>query len=149
MTLDEVIRHVRDREFMSGVERGAARIKSTGEVFTPTELVQQILDEMPQELFIDPTKTFIDPACGDGQFLSEALIRKMENGTDFETALSTIYGVDIMEDNVQQCKTRLLCGQEHLRHIINRNIVRADGIEYDYLFGKPKVFGNGLFEMPA
>ena len=139
MTLDEVIRHVRDREFMSGVERDAARIKATGEVFTPTGLVQQILDSMPQELFTDPTKTFIDPACGDGQFLSEVLIRKMQNGIDFETALSTIYGVDLMDDNIRLCKTRLLCGQLDAMHIVDRNIVRADGLDYNYGFGlKPK-----------
>ena len=119
---------------MSGVERGKTRVKATAEVFTPTPLVQQILDNMDQELFKDPTNTFIDPSCGDGQFLGEALIRKMENGIDFETALATIYGVDLMEDNVTLCRKRLLCGREDLRHIVEKNIVCHDALTYDYSF---------------
>ena len=46
-------------------------------------------------------RTFIDNSCGDGQFLSEVLIRKLESGIDFEQALKTIYGVDLMPDNVK------------------------------------------------
>jgi type I restriction-modification system DNA methylase subunit len=132
---------------MSGVERDQLRIKSTAEVFTPTPLVQEILDQLPSELFTDPSKTFLDPACGDGQFLSEVLIRKLEAGQDFETALSMIYGVDIMADNVKLCQDRLLCGQEQLRHIVEKNIVCADGLTYNYLFGEPERFGNGMFEV--
>jgi type I restriction-modification system DNA methylase subunit len=132
---------------MSGVDRDKLRVKATGEVFTPTPLVQEILDEIPQDLFKDPTKTFIDPACGDGQFLSEVLIRKLENDIDFETALSTIYGVDLMQDNVDLCRERLLCSREDLRHIVEKNIVCADGLEYDYNFGEPYQYvkGNDLF----
>lgn len=132
---------------MSGVERDKLRVKATGEVFTPTPLVQEVLDRLPQELFKEPSKTFIDPACGDGQFLSEVLIRKVENGIDFEQALATIYGVDLMQDNVDLCRERLLCGREDLRHIVEKNIVCADGLEYNYCFGEPEQFGNNLFEV--
>lgn len=142
-----LIKHIRDREYMSGVERDTLRVKATGEVFTPTPLVQEILDKLDPSLFKDPTKTFIDPSCGDGQFLGEVLIRKVESGIDFETALSTIYGVDLMQDNVDLCRERLLCSREDLRHIVEKNIVCADGLEYDYLFGEPEIFGNGLFEI--
>jgi hypothetical protein len=134
---------------MSGVDRDEVRVKATGEVFTPTPLVQEILEvlnSLPKELFTDLTKTFIDPACGDGQFLSEVLIKKMENGSDFETALSTIYGVDIMQDNVDQCKERLLCGREDLRAIVDKNIVCTNSLEYDYLFGEPETIANGTIE---
>lgn len=119
---------------MSGIEREESRVKATGEVFTPTPLVQEILDTLDQSLFKDPSKTFLDPSCGDGQFLGEVLIRKMENGIDFETALSTIYGVDLMEDNVELCRERLLCGREDLRHIVEKNIVCHDALTYDYSF---------------
>ena len=146
LTIDQYISHLRDREYMSGIERDQNRVRATGEVFTPTPLVNNILNDLPKELFTDTTKTFLDPACGDGQFLSEVLIRKLENGIDFETALSTIYGVDLMPDNVKLCQDRLLCGQEHLRHNVEKNIVEADGLEYKYLFGEPETFGNGLFE---
>jgi hypothetical protein len=132
---------------MSGIERDQNRVRATGEVFTPTPLVNNILNDLPKELFTDTTKTFIDPACGDGQFLSEVLIRKLEQGHDFTQALSTIYGVDLMPDNVKLTQDRLLCGHEELRHVVEKNIVCADGLDYDYLFGESEVFGNGLFEV--
>lgn len=131
---------------MSGVERDSQRIKATGEVFTPTNLVQEILDQLPPELFTIPGKTFLDPSCGDGQFLSEVLIRKLESGQEFETALSSIYGVDLMKDNVVECRNRLLCGREDLRHIVDNNIVCADGLEYHYRFGEPETRGGGTVE---
>jgi len=134
LTLSEIINHVRNHSYMSGIERDNLRVKATAEVFTPTPLVQETLDKLPQELFTDPTKTFLDNSCGDGQFLAEVLIRKVENGIDFETALSTIYGVDLMPDNVKLCQDRLLCGREDLRHIVDRNIVCADAMEYHYRF---------------
>lgn len=141
--INDIIEHVRNRSYMSGVDREQARIKATGEVFTPTPLVQEILDYYE---FDDPEQTFMDPSCGDGQFLGEVLIRKVQSGIDFETALSTIYGVDLMFDNVETCRERLLCGRNDLRHIVEKNIVCADGLDYDYLFGEPETFGpNDLF----
>lgn len=132
--MKQIVNHIRNRSYMSGIEREESRVKATGEVFTPTPLVQEILDTLDQSLFKDPSKTFLDPSCGDGQFLGEVLIRKMENGIDFETALSTIYGVDLMEDNVELCRERLLCGREDLRHIVEKNIVCHDALTYDYSF---------------
>ena len=134
MQLNQVIDHIRNRSYMSGIEREQHRVKATGEVFTPTELVQELLDQIPDEQFSDPTHPMIDPTCGDGQFLGEALIRMMEHGNNFEQALSRIYGVDLMEDNVKLCQDRLLCGQEDLRPIVENNIVCADTLEYHYRF---------------
>ena len=134
MNLTTITNHLRDRNYMSGIERDKLRIKLNGEVFTPTLLVQEILDQLPKDQFTDPAKTFLDPSCGDGQFLSEVLIRKLENNIPFDIVLSTIYGVDLMADNVQLCQDRLLCGQEHLRHIVERNIVCHDALTYDYSF---------------
>jgi len=134
MQLSDVIKHIRDRDYMSGVQRSQQRVKATGEVFTPTELVQEMLDQLPQDLFTDPSKTFLDNSCGDGQFLGEVLIRKMENGSTFEQALSTVYGVDLMPDNVAECRRRLLCGRTDLEHIVRTNIVCHDALTYDYSF---------------
>jgi type I restriction-modification system DNA methylase subunit len=133
-TLSEVVDHIRDRAYMSGVQRTQARVKATGEVFTPTELVREMLEQIPIDQFQDPTKTFLDPSCGDGQFLGEVLIRKMEHGSTFEQALQTIYGVDLMQDNVDLCRERLLCGRTDLAHIVERNIVCHDALTYDYSF---------------
>ncbi len=126
MNIEDIKNHIRNRSYMSGIERNNLRIKATGEVFTPTELVQEILNKHPKEIFMNKLKTICDPFCGDGQFLGEVLIRKIENGIDFKTALSTLYGIDIMEDNIRLCHDRLLCGQEHLRSIVKKNIICAD-----------------------
>ena len=130
---------------MSGVERDKLRIKQTAEVFTPTPLVQEMIDKLEKEdptLFSDPTKTFLDNSCGDGQFLSEVVIRKMErSGCRLEQALSTTFGVELMEDNVVECIKRL-AGPEptiEIMDILSRNIVCYDALKYDYSFGvKPK-----------
>lgn len=151
MELSKIIDHIRNHSYMSGIERDKLRVKETAEVFTPTILVQKLLDQFNQEDFRDPDKTFLDNSCGDGQFLGEVLIRKVESGIGFETALSTIYGVDLMEDNVELCRERLLCGREDLRHIVERNIVCHDALTYDYSFNgtdkteKELIFAN-LFE---
>ncbi len=132
-----IARRLRGQTFMGGISRSASRIKYTGEHFTPAPLVTELLNKIPKSQFRDPTKTVLDPACGDGQFLVEVLIRKLRGGSTFEQALSTIYGVDIMPDNVHRCRERLLDGNEQYRHIVERNIVCADASTYDYSFNKP------------
>ena len=54
-------------------------IKGRGEVFTPTSLVDEMLDKLPSELFKDKSKTFLDNSCGNGQFLFAVLKRKLQN----------------------------------------------------------------------
>jgi hypothetical protein len=150
----KLVKHTRYREYMSGVDRDQQRIKATGEVFTPTKLVQEMLaqlpaDVLPPSLFrkfeefnkklkeentvtIDDilNKTFLDPTCGDGQFLSEVLIRKVKSllrlGKDFDAAhtqaLDTIYGVDLMEDNCFETIKRLhILINEEIKDIIIRH----------------------------
>jgi hypothetical protein len=134
MNIEDIIKHARDRAYMSGIQRDQTRVKATSEIFTPTELVQEVLDKLPPNEFTDPSRTFLDNSCGDGQFLSEVLIRKVQNGIDFADALGSIYGVDMMIDNVQLCRERLLCGREDLRHIVETNIVCHNALTYDYSF---------------
>ena len=81
------------RSYMSVIERNRLRIKATGEIFTPTLLVEEVLNTLDPSHFENSERTFLDPACGDGQFLASILWRKLENGDRFEEALSTIYGV--------------------------------------------------------
>ena len=84
------------------------RVKELGEVFTPEQTVNIILDNLPDNLFKNKEKTFIDPACGNGNFLVEVLRRKIVAGSTPLQALQTIYGIDIMNDNVNECRKRLL-----------------------------------------
>ena len=93
--------------YMSGTDRMSDRVKKTGEVFTPTDLVIESLQKMNIEDFA-PSKTVIDPACGDGQFLVPVKwIKVLHFGMNEQDALKDIYGVDIMRDNVDLCKRRL------------------------------------------
>jgi type I restriction-modification system DNA methylase subunit len=145
--ITKIIDHIRTVSYMSGVEREKIRVKATGEVFTPTPLVQKMLDQVDQQLFNDHSKTFIDNSCGDGQFLSEILIRKIQNGSTLEQALNTIYGVDLMQDNVDLCRERLLCGQEQFRHIVEQNIVCADALRYHYRFDNSHPYDDEVKEI--
>ena len=135
--LEKIKNHIRNRPYMSGIERDRVRVKATAEVFTPIETVQKMLDMVNPTVFADPKKTVLDQSAGDGAFLGECLIRKLENGIDFETALSTIYGVEKEIDNCELCRDRLLCGREDLRHIVEKNIVNADSTTYTYAFSGP------------
>ena len=140
--MNKYIEHCRNREYMSGVERDKHRVKQTAEVFTPTPLVQEMLNKLEQQdptLFSDPNKTFLDNSCGDCQFLSEVVIRKMEKSNcTLVQALKTTYGVELMEDNVIECKKRLAGPNPtpEILEIVNKNIVCHDALTYDYKFGK-------------
>ena len=97
------------------------RVADHGEVFTAEREVNAMLDLVKQETErID--STFLEPACGDGNFLAEILRRKLavvkreyypRRGScyDYELqamkAVMSIYGVDILQDNVEACRERL------------------------------------------
>ena len=144
VTLSNYIEHARNREYMSGVERDKLRVKQTAEVFTPTHLVQEMLDRIENNnplIFSDPEETFLDNSCGDGQFLSEVIIRKMErSGCSLVQALRTTYGVEFMEDNVIECRARLAGPNPtpEILEIVNRNIVHHNALTYHYMFGEEK-----------
>jgi len=113
------------------------RRKETAEDFTPLELVDEMLDKLPLEVFIDPDKTFCDPAAGDGNFLIQVLQRKLDQGHDPLQALSTIYGVELMPDNTLEMKERLLSLipaklYKKAEEIVNINIVCHNSLTWDF-----------------
>jgi hypothetical protein len=86
------------------------RRKQSGEIFTPSSLAEEMVAKLAEygpELFANPKKTIIDPACGNGQLLIPVLKRKLKY-TNPVQAISTIYGCDIFEDNVNECRLRLI-----------------------------------------
>jgi hypothetical protein len=138
--LIDYIEHSRNHSYMSGIERDRLRVKETAEVFTPTKEVIRSLDKLEKyrpKIFSDYTNPIIDNSCGDGQFISEVVIRKMErSGCTLEQALSTTYGVELMKDNVKLCKERLAGPNptQEILDILDRNIVCADALTYHYRF---------------
>ena len=97
------------------------RVKEFGEVFTPDKIVNDMLDLVDDQLktataeeYIN--KTFLEPACGDGQFLIRILYRKLlkvlEMSVDLRPlalikSLASIYAVDIQSDNVDEARARM------------------------------------------
>lgn len=122
---------------MSDINRSKNRIDKTGEVFTPLELSKEILDSIPDIYFTDVTKTICEPSVGEGVFLTEILRRRLHSGNGATESLRTLYGVDLMYDNVQVCRQNLLdlAGDtKQNRAIVNQNIVHANSLEYDFAF---------------
>jgi len=146
MKISDVIAHARDRNYLDQIDRDYLRVKETGEVFTPLSVITKKLNELEAYdplLFKDKSKTFLEPSCGDGNFLSEVLIRKLQSlgkeeftDTEFEQVLSTLYGVDLMQDNVDLCRERLLCGSRNPKHIaiVEQNIYQANALKFSYKF---------------
>ena len=94
------------------------RVRERGEVFTAEREVKAMCDLVKDETERIDSR-FLEPACGDGNFLAEILTRKLEvvkrkykkSTLDYEKnavlAISSVYGVDIMQDNVLACRDRL------------------------------------------
>jgi hypothetical protein len=130
-------------------QKRKARRKETAEDFTPEPLVNEMLDKLPQEVWNNPAKTFLDNSAGNGNFLVAVLQRKLDHGHDPLQALSTIYGVELMADNVEEMHHRLFSiVQPHLSNeeqeskawaIIHYNFQCHDALTWDYEnWGPPK-----------
>ena len=109
MTFKKINKHVVSKQ----------RVTDHGEVFTLDREVNAMLDLVKQET-VRIDSRFLEPACGNGNFLAEILRRKLEivkkryskSQIEYERysilALSSIYGVEILEDNVKECRERIL-----------------------------------------
>ena len=118
--------------YMSGVDRMSERVKKTGEIFTPTDLVIEILQKADIKQFA-PGKTIIDPTCGDGQFLVPVKwLKVLHFNMTEEDALKDIYGVDIMRDNVDLCKKRLGGGNIYMGNTLDPFTRLDEQTEYEH-----------------
>lgn len=126
---------------MVSKETRDARKKQTAEFFTPPILVNKMLDKFNPDSWQEE-KTFCDPSAGNGNFLVEVYRRKVEVYKHSPIkALTTIYGVELMPDNVQEMKDRLLemaisygVNKNIAMMILNKNIVCHDALTYDFTF---------------
>jgi len=117
------------------------RIRKYGEVFTPPKVVSDMCDMLEHESpgAFEPSKTFLEPTCGDGAFVVEILRRKFKRckcRQDFTTALKSVYGLEIQPDNVAACidNVKVLC-VEYFKptkaevEIINDHIIMCDALK--------------------
>lgn len=141
---------------MNGQIKSKQRIRDHGEVFTAEREVKAMCDLVRDETERIDSR-FLEPACGDGNFLAEILSRKLssvrkkygKSPSDYEKnavlAASSIYGVDILQDNVIACRERMFgiwdkeysavckkdCNDETrkaVRFIFSRNIVCGNAL---------------------
>lgn len=140
----------------NGQIKSKKRVADHGEVFTAEREVNAMLDLVEQETERIDSR-FLEPACGDGNFLAEILRRKLtvvkrrygKSYSDYERysviAVSSIYGVDILADNVAACRERMfgiwdkeytaVCKNEAsdecrqaVRYILGRNILCGNAL---------------------
>lgn len=146
------------------------RVADHGEVFTAEREVNAMLDLVKQETERIDSR-FLEPACGDGNFLAEILRRKLavvksryrKHPDDYERyaviAVTSIYGVDILQDNVDECRNRMFeifdkeyranCKKTHnddtresVRHILLHNILCGDALTLKRTDGEPIIFAE-------
>jgi hypothetical protein len=144
------------------------RVIDHGEVFTPPGLVNDMLDLVTHECERIDSR-FLEPACGDGNFLAEVLRRKLRTVgqkharnpakwvRDAILALSSLYGIDLLPDNVAACRERLCAilaktfaerfrkpladeARRTAEFIAGKNIVQGDALTLRGADGRPIVF---------
>lgn len=155
---------------MSVQVKSKERVQEHGEVFTNPREVNAMLDMVKEETERIESR-FLEPACGDGNFLAEVLRRKLavvakryrKSPLEYERyaflAVSSLYGVDILSDNVEECHTRLFAIVEDearrnlktaveqrfleaVRYILEKNIVCGDALTLKSNDGEPITFSE-------
>lgn len=136
------------------------RVKDFGEVFTNPREVKAMLDLVKDESYRIES-TFLEPACGNGNFLVEILARKMKTVNEISqnkkewialslTAIGCIYGIDIQKDNTEESQERLI---EILRaEFTNKfgedeTLLAAEERAFKFVLEQNVIHGNGLTGM--
>ena len=115
----------------SEIERSDDRIDDTGEVFTPMELCQQMVQEIPENILKNPNSTFLDNSAGSGNFLV-ALRDELAKYHDVEHVVNhMLYAVELMEDNHAELCKRVGVSVDHPHYVCH------NALTYDYGFGTP------------
>ena len=113
------------------------RVRDHGEVFTPDHIVEAMHDLVNQDgdLF-DPECDYLEPTCGNGQFIIQALMEKVKAFRKIESlrenaveiSINTIWGMYIAQDNIDECHRRIYMFLKH--HLIANEGMKIDSKEY-------------------
>lgn len=112
-------------------------------MFTNEREVKSMCDLISADIWKDIDSTFLEPTCGNGNFLVEILDRKLHlcnTKEDVYRALKSIYAIDIMADNIAESKQRMkkiilekfgrdFVNWASVNRILNRNIVCGNSLE--------------------
>ena len=152
------------------------RVANHGEVFTPPWMVEAMLDLVKGETERIDSR-FLEPACGSGNFLVRILQRKLAavelkfGKSEFEKrhyallALMCIYGIELLEDNIAECRAnmlKILADYLHLNesddlyqatfYVLSQNLIHGDALTMQTSDGQPITFaewgylGKGKFQ---
>lgn len=132
------------------------RVAEHGEVFTNEREVKAMCDLVAQECDRIDSR-FLEPACGDGNFLAEILTRKLatvkklykSNPYDYERysvlAITSVYGVDILADNVAECRERLFkLWDKDYKSVCKKAVTQETREAVKYILSKNILCGNAL-----
>ena len=125
--LDFVSEHIRKPYWTDSITRELNG--ATGEIFTPQSFAKDLVEEAYEINPLGKDENALEPTCGNGNILGEMLIKLLKEGKGFKSALQSLKGIEIEPDTAELCRQRLLCGQTHLRHIVDKNIITGDYIE--------------------
>ena len=119
----------------------------TQEFFTPSSLISKMCDKIPSTDWSNPTKTFLEPCFGNGNFLVEIIRRRIvDYSIDWKIVLNNLYGVELMPDNVQEAKDRIIellkklnvdFNEQEAREIMDKNLVCSDFFKWDFENWRP------------
>jgi len=115
----------------STIERSDERIAETQEVFTPMELVEQMIDDIPLEILKDPASTFLDNSAGSGNFVVGLKNRLCLYHSEDHVLNYMLYVVELMEDNHKELCQKIGVPTTHPHYVCH------DALTYDYSFGEP------------
>ena len=116
-------------------------VDGSQEFFTPWTIVKKMCDKIPQSDWSNPEKTFLEPSLGNGNFVLAIIYYRLNAGIDWKTALETLYGVELMKDNVEECRERVLAlldamdidyDREEALSIMQRNLVCSDFFKWNF-----------------
>lgn len=111
------------------------------EFFTPYSIVKRMCDKVSEADWADPKKTFCEPCFGNGQFVIYIIWNRLQHGIDWKTALETLYGVELMQDNVYETHGRIIklldalnidYDEDVAMDIMLKNLVCSDFFKWDF-----------------
>lgn len=160
----------------SELVKSKERVEKHGEVFTPKHTIESMLSLVKEESSRIDSR-FLEPACGNGNFLKIILEKKLKtvktkyNKSDYEKkhyalfSLMCVYGIELLEDNVKECRDSLLLIYSNFlllnkkstwyqagRKVLEANIIHGDALTIKTTTNKPIEFpewsylGAGKFQ---